>query len=290
MKPSSFKRVVIKVGSSLLVDRNACAVKEYWLHALCDDLAALKAGGTDVLVVSSGAIALGRCVMGLPDKPLKLEESQAAAAVGQVNLMAAWSRTLSRHNITAGQILLTLPDTKEKEKERHDNARNTLETLLANRCIPVINENDTVATDEIRYGDNDRLAARMAVMTGADGLILLSDIDGLYDSNPRANPSARLIEAVDEITPAIEAMAAGPASVFSRGGMITKIEAAKIATSNGCAVLLGNGTITNPISAIESGGLHTLFNRVQSGDARKQVIPGGMMAQVKSADTMAATP
>ncbi|RVM83444.1 glutamate 5-kinase, partial [Sinorhizobium meliloti] len=199
----NYRRVVIKIGSALLVDRRT-GLKKSWLDALCADIAALRAKGVEVLVVSSGAIALGRTVLDLPAGALKLEESQAAAAVGQIVLARAWSESLSTHAIVAGQILLTLGDTEERR--RYLNARATIGQLLKLGSVPIINENDTVATTEIRYGDNDRLAARVATMVGADLLVLLSDIDGLYTAPPHLDPNARFLETVAEITPEIEAM------------------------------------------------------------------------------------
>ena len=253
---SRCKRIVIKIGSALLVDR-ASGLNKAWLDAICDDIAALKARGTDVLVVSSGAIALGRTVLDLPKGALKLEESQAAAAVGQIALARHWSESLSRASIVAGQILLTLGDTEERR--RYLNARSTLQQLLKIGAIPIINENDTVATTEIRYGDNDRLAARVATMAGADLLILLSDIDGLYTAPPHLDPNARFLETIDDITPEIEAMAGGAASELSRGGMTTKIEAAKIATTAGTHMLIASGKIEHPLQAIADGGRCTWF-------------------------------
>src|SRR5215468_8003746 len=204
-----FRRIVVKVGSSLLIDADAGRVKHAWLASLVEDIAALHREGRDILVVSSGAIALGRSVLRLPKATLKLEESQAAAAVGQIELARTWSEALGRHGIGAGQILVTLGDTEERR--RYCNARSTIAKLLEWRAIPVINENDTVATNEIRYGDNDRLAARVATMATADLLILLSDVDGLYDAPPGATTAqgtaAKLVPLVDRITPAIEAMA-----------------------------------------------------------------------------------
>jgi glutamate 5-kinase len=271
---SSFKRVVVKVGSSLLVDP-VKGVKAEWLSALGDDLAAMHKRGVDVLVVSSGAIALGRSVLGYPRGALTLERSQAAAAVGQIALARVWSEALGRHGITAGQVLITPQDTEERR--RYLNARATLEELLAQRAVPVINENDTVATIEIRYGDNDRLAARVATMAGADVLILLSDIDGLYSAPPQRNPSATLIPVVPRITAEIEAMAGGAASEFSRGGMTTKIEAAKIAVSGGSAMIIANGKRLNPVKAVAEGAHCTWF--LTNSDpvrARKRWIGGSL--------------
>lgn len=250
------RRIVIKIGSALLVDRKA-GLKSAWLDAMCADIAELKARGTDVLVVSSGAIALGRSVLDVPAGALKLEESQAAAAVGQIALGRAWSEALSRDNIVAGQILLTLGDTEERR--RYLNARATINQLLKLGAVPIINENDTVATSEIRYGDNDRLAARVATMTGADLLILLSDIDGLYTAPPHLDPQAQFLDTIAEITPEIEAMAGGAASELSRGGMRTKIDAGKIATSAGCAMIIASGKPDHPLRAIESGTRSSWF-------------------------------
>lgn len=269
---SRVKRVVIKIGSALLVDR-ATGIRKAWLDAICDDIAALKARGTDVLVVSSGAIALGRTVLDMPSGALKLEESQACAAVGQIALARHWAESLSRHQIVAGQILLTLGDTEERR--RYLNARATLNQLLKIGAVPIINENDTVATTEIRYGDNDRLAARVATMAGADLLVLLSDIDGLYTAPPHLDPEARFLETIDEITPAIEAMAGGAASELSRGGMRTKIDAGKIATGAGCAMIIASGKTMNSLSAIENGARHSWFAASKSPvTARKTWIAG----------------
>jgi glutamate 5-kinase len=253
---SAYKRIVVKIGSALLVDRKS-GLKKAWLDSVCADIAALKAAGTDVLVVSSGAIALGRSVLQLPSGTLKLEESQAAAAVGQIALARAWSEALSRDEIIAGQILLTLGDTEERR--RYLNGRATISQLMKFGAVPIINENDTVATTEIRYGDNDRLAARVATMTGADLLVLLSDIDGLYTAPPHLDPDAKFLEAIAEITPEIEAMAGGAASELSRGGMRTKIDAGKIATSAGCAMIIASGKMDHPLSAIDKGARSSWF-------------------------------
>src|SRR5256714_13481688 len=205
---TDFRRIVVKVGSSLLVDAAAGRVNETWLASLADDIARLHAEQRDVLVVSSGAIALGRALLKLPRGPLKLEDSQAAAAVGQIALARTWAEALGRHGIAAGQILVTLGDTEERR--RYLNARSTIAKLLEWRSVPVINENDTVATNEIRYGDNDRLAARVATMASAHLLVLLSDVDGLYDAPPAGNTHAKFVPLVERITPAIEAMAGAP--------------------------------------------------------------------------------
>src|SRR5438445_11830436 len=225
---NNFRRIVVKVGSSLLIDSLAGEVRSAWLSALAADVVRLHGERRDILVVSSGSIALGRSRLKLPRGALKLEESQAAAAVGQIALARTWSEVLGHHGIGTGQILVTLQDTEERR--RYLNARSTMAKLLEWRAVPVINENDTVATNEIRYGDNDRLAARVATMASADVLVLLSDIDGFYDAPPGRNADAKLIPLVERITPQIEAAAGSAASELSRGGMVTKIEAAKIAT------------------------------------------------------------
>ncbi|MCD2175894.1 glutamate 5-kinase [Rhizobium sp. C4] len=271
-KLSAAKRIVIKIGSALLVDRKS-GLKKAWLDAVCEDIAALRKAGVEVLVVSSGAIAMGRTVLDLPSGILKLEESQAAAAVGQIALARAWTESLSFHSIVAGQILLTLGDTEERR--RYLNGRETMNQLLKLGAVPIINENDTVATTEIRYGDNDRLAARVATMVGADLLVLLSDIDGLYTAPPHLDPDAKLIEEIPAITPQIEAMAGGAASELSRGGMRTKIDAGKIATSAGCAMIIASGKPDHPLALIEAGGHHSWFTA--SGNpstARKTWIAG----------------
>jgi len=237
----NFRRIVVKVGSSLLIDSNAGEVRTSWLAALAADLAKLHGEGRELLIVSSGSIALGRSRLKLPRGTLKLEESQGAAAVGQIALARIWAEVLSRHGITAGQVLVTLQDTEERR--RYLNARSTIDKLLEWRAVPVINENDTVATNEIRYGDNDRLAARVATMASADVLVLLSDVDGLYDAPPERNAQAKHIPLVERITPQIEASAGTAASELSRGGMVTKIEAAKIATTGGTHLVIGHDTV-----------------------------------------------
>jgi glutamate 5-kinase len=272
---TSFRRIVVKVGSSLLIDAKAGEVRADWLAALAADIAKLHRDGCDVLVVSSGSIALGRSRLKLPGGTLKLEESQAAAAVGQIALARIWSEVLGAHGIDAGQILVTLQDTEERR--RYLNARSTIAKLLEWRVVPVINENDTVATNEIRYGDNDRLAARVATMTSADLLVLLSDIDGLYTAPPAANPDARLIPVVEAVTADIEAMAGAAESELSRGGMRTKIEAAKIATSAGTHMLIASGKITHPLQAIADGGRCTWFlTPANPVTARKRWIAGSL--------------
>src|SRR5271169_364545 len=272
---ADFRRIVVKVGSSLLVDAQAGKLKEAWLESLIADLAVLHGGKRDVLVVSSGAIALGRTVLKLPPGRLELEESQAAAAVGQITLARTWSEALGRRGIGAGQILVTLGDTEERR--RYLNARSTIGKLLEWRAVPVINENDTVATNEIRYGDNDRLAARVATMASADLLILLSDIDGLYDAPPSQNPDAKLIPVVETVTSEIEAMAGAPESELSRGGMRTKIETAKIATTAGTHMLIASGKIEHPLQAIADGGRCTWFlTPANPVTARKRWIAGSL--------------
>ncbi|HST93264.1 MAG TPA: glutamate 5-kinase [Microvirga sp.] len=272
---SQFRRVVLKVGSSLLVDRARGRLNHAWLAALAEDIADLHARGADVLIVSSGAIAMGRTVLGLPPGSLKLEESQAAAAVGQIALARTWSEVLAHHGITAGQILVTLADTEQRR--RYLNARATTLKLLDMRAVPVVNENDTVATSEIRYGDNDRLAARVATMIGADLLVLFSDIDGLYTAPPASDPKAELIPVVERITPAIEAMAGGAASELSRGGMRTKVEAGKIATAGGTHMVIADGRAKNPLRRVAEGGRCTWFLTPSNpATARKTWIAGAL--------------
>jgi glutamate 5-kinase len=271
----TFRRVVLKVGSALLVDRGPGRLKQAWLAALAEDIAALHARGVDVLVVSSGAIALGRTVLGLPSGALRLEESQAAAAVGQIALARHWSEVLAHHGVTAGQILVTLADTEQRR--RYLNARATIAKLLEMRAVPVVNENDTVATSEIRYGDNDRLAARVATMIGADLLVLFSDVDGLYTAPPAHDPSALHIPVVEHVTPAIAAMAGGAASHLSRGGMRTKIDAAQIATTGGTHMIIADGRGKNPLRTIMDGGRCTWFLTPSNpATARKTWIAGAL--------------
>lgn len=272
-RPEDFRRIVVKIGSALLVDRAAGKLRSEWLSSVVDDLAALAADGRDMLVVSSGAVALGRNVLKLPRGPLRLEESQAAAAIGQIALARSWSEMLGARGLAAGQILLTLSDTEERR--RYLNARSTISTLLKLRAVPVINENDTVATAEIRYGDNDRLAARVASMMGADLLVLLSDIDGLYTAPPNLDPNATFIPLVERITPEIEAMAGSAGSELSRGGMLTKIIAGRIATASGATMVIANGHKMNPLAAISSGDRCTWFlAETKPGTARKNWISG----------------
>ncbi len=250
------KRIIVKIGSALLVDQKTGAIKASWLDSLIDDVTDLKIGGADVILVSSGAIALGRRTLGLPKGKLKLDQSQAAAAVGQIALAQAWSQALRTRNIVAAQVLVTLQDTEERR--RYLNARATLSTLLAQGAVPVINENDTVATSEIRYGDNDRLAARVASMMSGDVLVLLSDIDGLYSAPPHQK-GATFISELREITPDVEAMAGKPISGVGSGGMITKIEAGKIALSAGCNMVIASGHEMHPLKRITEGARCTWF-------------------------------
>ena len=272
---ADFRRIVVKVGSSLLVDAQAGRLKEAWLASLTADLAALHREKRDLLVVSSGAIALGRAVLKLPGGPLKLEDSQAAAAVGQIALARTWTEALSRHDITAGQILVTLGDTEERR--RYLNARSTIDTLLQWRAVPIINENDTVATSEIRYGDNDRLAARVATMVSADVMVLLSDVDGLYDAPPDTIASARHVPYVARLTPEIEAMAGAAGSELARGGMQTKLEAARIATNAGTHMVIASGRIEHPLRAIAEGARCTWFlTAANPVTARKKWIGGAL--------------
>ena len=276
---ASFRRIVVKVGSSLLVDAAAGGLKREWLEGLAADIATLHRGeggeARDILVVSSGSIALGRAVLNLPRGALKLEEAQAAAAVGQIALARSWSEVLSAHGITAGQVLLTLTDTEERR--RYLNARSTVARLLEWRCVPVINENDTVATSEIRYGDNDRLAARVATLMSADLLVLLSDIDGLYDKPPVAGSGAKLVPLVERITPEIEAMAGISASDTARGGMVTKIEAGKIATTAGTQMVIASGRVAHPLKRIADGAPCTWFlTPANPVTARKKWIAGSL--------------
>ncbi|SDH10085.1 glutamate 5-kinase [Roseospirillum parvum] len=268
-------RVVVKIGSALLVDQASGHLHRRWLAALAEDIADWRAAGRQVLIVSSGSIAVGRRLLGLPSGLLRLEEKQAAAAAGQVRLAHAYQEVLGEHGITAAQVLLTIDDTENRR--RYLNARTTMETLLRLGAIPVINENDTVATQEIRYGDNDRLGARVAAMASADGLILLSDIDGLYECDPRQNPEARLIPEVRALTPEIEAMAGEARSGYGSGGMVTKLLAARIAMGAGCRMAIAPGKDLHPLKALEGGGRATWFLPAsEPRQARKQWIAGSL--------------
>jgi len=272
---TDFRRIVVKVGSSLLVDQAAGALKRDWLDSLTADIAALHKDKRDVLVVSSGAIALGRAVLKLPAGALKLEDSQAAAAVGQITLARSWAESLGAHGLSAGQVLVTLGDTEERR--RYLNARSTIARLLEWNAVPVINENDTTATTEIRYGDNDRLAARVATMMSADLLVLLSDVNGLYDKPPGAGGGATLIPLVPRITREIEAMAGNPASELARGGMRTKIEAGKIATTAGTHMVIASGRVPHPLRTVIEGAPCTWFLTLANPvTARKKWIAGSL--------------
>ncbi len=251
------RRIVVKIGSALLVDRATGNLKATWLNSLADDVAMLRANGKDVIVVSSGAIALGRNLIGLPDGPLELERSQAAAAVGQISLAHAYQDVFRQRGLTTAQVLLTLGDTEERR--RYLNARRTIDTLLQHGAVAVVNENDTVATIEIRYGDNDRLSARVASMMSADCLVLLSDVDGLYTAPPGPGVDAQRLEEVREITPEIEAMAGSAGTELSRGGMVTKIEAAKIARSAGANMVITSGHALHPLRGLSQGAPCTWF-------------------------------
>ena len=269
------KTVVIKVGSAILVNHKLGSVNAAWLADLAKDIAALQAGGKKVVVVSSGAIALGQKQLNAKASRLKLEEKQAAAAIGQVQLASEWTNALGAHDLKTAQILLSPDDTEQRR--RHLNARATLKTLIDNNIIPVVNENDTVATLEIRYGDNDRLAARVAQMVSADVLILLSDVDGFYTEDPHNNKNAQHIDEVSQIDDDLRAMA-GPANEhFASGGMVTKIEAARIATQAGCHMVICNGTTSSPINAMLNGTRTTWFTaRENPPQARKMWIAAGL--------------
>jgi glutamate 5-kinase len=267
------RRIVVKIGSSLLVDRANGELKSAWLATLADDVAGLVAAGRQVIIVSSGAIALGRHVLGFAKGTLELEKSQAAAAVGQISLAGAYQAVFKARGLAAAQILLTLGDTEERR--RYLNARQTIDTLLAERAVPVVNENDTVATAEIRYGDNDRLSARVASMMSADCLVLLSDVDGLYTAPPGSVGDARLIPEVRQITPEIEAMAGGAGNELSRGGMVTKLEAGKIALASGTHMVITSGKVEHPLRALEAGAPCTwLLAPSDPVTARKRWIAG----------------
>ena len=275
---TSARRLVVKIGSALVVDGARAAPRAAWLAGVAADIADLRARGTDVIVVSSGAIALARRTLKLTRKTLRLEEKQAAAAVGQIRLAQAWTEALQAHALTAAQLLLTLDDTEDRR--RYLNARATLTTLLGFGCIPVINENDSVATTEIRFGDNDRLAARVAEMVQADQLVLLSDIDGLYTADPNRDPSATHIGVVETITPEIEAMGGEPPPGYSSGGMRTKLVAARIATGAGCAMAIALGHTDRPLRALADGARCTWFLPAAEGrSARKRWILGTLQPQ-----------
>lgn len=270
---SAARRVVIKIGSALLVDAQNGTIHRTWLAALADDVARLHGAGKQVVLVSSGAIAVGRRHLKFADGNLRLEEKQAAAATGMVRLAHAYQEELARHNLTVAQVLMTLADSENRR--RYINARNTLETLLRLGAVPLINENDTVATDEIRLGDNDRLGARVAAMVSADTLVLLSDVDGLYSADPRHDENAELIGEVHEITPAIEAMAGHTNSSTGTGGMVTKLAAARVAMAAGCRMVIADGHALNPVARIEQGASCTWFiPKASPRTARKHWIAG----------------
>lgn len=252
---TSARRLVVKIGSALLVENGR--LKGQWLHGLAEDVAWLRASGTQVILVSSGSIALGRGVLGLSDTELPLEQSQAAAAVGQIKLAAAYDDALAKHDLNTAQVLVTLEDSEDRR--RYLNSRATLETLLGMGVVPIVNENDTIATDEIRFGDNDRLAAQIAVTVGADQLVLLSDVDGFYSANPKTDPAAQRYDVIEGITPEIEAMAGEAGSGLSRGGMKTKLMAAKTATAGGCALAITLGSAHRPLQALDTGAPATWF-------------------------------
>jgi len=272
---SKCRRIVIKIGSALLVDGDSGQVHRAWLKALSEDVARCRARGQEVVLVSSGAIAAGRRQLGFPGKALRLEELQAAAATGMIRLAHAYEEALAGHDVTLAQVLLTLDDTENRR--RYLNARNTLGTLLKMGAVPLINENDTVATDEIRVGDNDRLAARVAAMISADALILLSDVDGLYSSDPLSNPDAEWVSVVEEITPEIDAMAGQAVSSVGTGGMVTKLMAARIAMGAGCRMAITQGRTDNPVRRLEEGARCTWFlPKSTPRAARKEWIAGSL--------------
>jgi len=261
------KRLVVKIGSALLVEQGT-GLRSDWLTSLAADVARLRARGTDVILVSSGSIALGRGVLGLADGELPLEQAQASAAVGQIKLARAYEEALAPHGLKTAQILVTLEDSEDRR--RYLNSRATMETLLSLGVTPIVNENDTVATDEIRYGDNDRLAAQVAVTVGADCLVLLSDVDGLYTDNPQVKIDAQHYDVVNEITPEIEAQAGDAGSGLSKGGMKTKIMAARLATDAGCSMVITLGTPLNPLKTLEDGGRCTWFTAQTNPQAARK--------------------
>jgi glutamate 5-kinase len=266
------RRVVIKIGSALFIDQQTGATNRQWLEGVCADVADMRRAGKDVVIVSSGAVALGRRELNIQGR-LQLEEKQAAAAAGQIVLAHAYQEILRGHGITTAQVLLTLDDSERRE--RYLNASKTLLTLLGYGAVPVINENDTVATQELRYGDNDRLSARVAQMVSAECLVVLSDVDGLYTADPRRDANARYVEEVTELTREVLDMAGGTGSSHGSGGMRTKLEAARIAVGAGCRVCIATGRVARPISALLQGGKATWFlPSATPGAARKQWIAG----------------
>ncbi len=271
----SASTIIIKIGSSLLVEDSHGAVNSAWLADVASDIAMLRKAGKNVVVVSSGAIALGRRELGIDGRELALEEKQAAAATGQVTLAHAWREALAAHGIGVAQILLSPEDTETRR--RHLNARATMGALLELGAVPVVNENDTVATAEIRFGDNDRLAARVAAMISADLLVLLSDIDGLYSANPRKSADAVLVPQVDSLNDEVMAMAGSANAAYASGGMVTKLEAARIAMNAGCGMIICDGQGTRPLSAVMGGARHTLFRAEHTPlTARKRWIGGSL--------------
>lgn len=274
------KRVVIKIGSALIADDARSELRKSWLTSIAADIAELKAEGKQVIVVSSGAVALGRFILGYGSKKLELAERQASAAAGQIHLMHGWAEALKQHKIGVAQLLLTYDDTEQRK--RFINARNTLDALLSAGIVPIINENDTVATAELKVGDNDRLAARVAQMVNAGVLVLLSDVDGLYTADPTKNADAKHIPLVETITPQIDAMAGSARSATSSGGMRTKIEAAKISVAGGCSMIICEGNVPSPLHALQHGGKHTLFLAEESPlSARKHWIVGTLAPRGK---------
>ncbi len=271
---SAARRLVIKVGSALLVDRETGALRADWLASLAEDVAWLRGLGMDVILVSSGSIARGRRALGLPAADLALEQSQAAAAVGQIRLARAYEEALAPHDIVTAQVLVTLEDSSDRR--RYLNARATMETLLSLSVTPIVNENDTVATDEIRYGDNDRLAAQVAVTVGADVLVLLSDVDGFYSANPASDAGARRYDRIAQITPEIEAQAGDAGSGLSKGGMKTKLMAARIATEAGCAMAITLGSSSNPLAKLNNGAPATWFSAQSDPQAARKRWIGAM--------------
>ena len=272
---SKAKRVVIKIGSSLFVNQDSGALDLDWLTALGEDVAQLCSAGKELVLVSSGAVALGGRELGLDPRRARLDESQAAAAAGQIVLAHAYQEILGRFDLTVAQVLLTLDDSESRR--RYINASRTLLTLIRRGAVPVVNENDTVATEELRYGDNDRLAARVAQMISADCLIVLSDVDGLYTSDPQLNEDAEHVPEVSNIDAEIRNMAGGPGSPHGSGGMRTKLDAARVAVGAGCSMVIANGHVRSPIRALRDGGLATWFLSTASPHAaRKQWIAGSL--------------
>ncbi|ABG32206.1 glutamate 5-kinase [Roseobacter denitrificans] len=272
--------LVVKIGSALLVDRDAGGLRQAWLASLAQDVAWLTRQGVKVVLVSSGSIALGRGILKLSDTDLPLEQAQAAAAVGQIRLARAYEEVLAPHGITTGQVLMTLDDSSNRR--RYLNSRATLKQLLSMGVVPIVNENDTIATDEIRFGDNDRLAAQIAVTVGADQLVLLSDVDGFYSANPNIDPTAQRFDEIGEITPEIEDMAGDACSGLSKGGMKTKLMAAKIATAAGCRMAITEGVVLNPLRALNEGAAATWFR----ADTDPQAARKGWIAAMKPKGTV----